>query len=317
MRISIVIPNVNSPIIQDVLASIYRQTGYDQIAEIIVVGRDEVDKIRPHPLVRLVATPKLLTPAEARNLGAELSRGEIIIFMDSDVVLFPSTIVTLGERAGEGYIIGGSVVFETTRYWQLAGNILSFSTTADAMPAESRDYLPTMLLALQHTIWEDVGPFNTDYKDAAGEDTDWALRASRQGYRLLFEPQARCYHRPSRITYSDFGVKMRQYGAAWGQIYLSFMSGQHWNPRYTARGRLEYLRLLLWAAKRCSSAGSIVMIWIDGWIESAALRDVLLLFVQQAYLRRYWYTLPALLLLQREWYRGALQILRQQSERYD
>jgi len=63
--------------------------------EVIVVddcSRDgTVEKVRRYP-VRLLCTAGNAGPSLARNIGADCARGEILVFVDSDVVIRPDTL---------------------------------------------------------------------------------------------------------------------------------------------------------------------------------------------------------------------------------
>ncbi len=68
--ISVIVPCLNDPTIQETLESLYQQQCIKLIREIIVIGQDKGEYIRPHSLLRFIYTPTPLSPAAARNLGA-------------------------------------------------------------------------------------------------------------------------------------------------------------------------------------------------------------------------------------------------------
>lgn len=69
--------------------------------EVIVVddcSRDATAReVQRYP-ARLVRTAGNAGPSRARNIGAECSRGEILVFVDSDVVIHPHTLGRIFER---------------------------------------------------------------------------------------------------------------------------------------------------------------------------------------------------------------------------
>lgn len=78
--------------------------------EVIVVddcSRDgTVDVVRRYP-VKVLCTTGNAGPSLARNLGAECARGEILVFVDSDVVIRPDTLGRILARMEERPELGG------------------------------------------------------------------------------------------------------------------------------------------------------------------------------------------------------------------
>jgi glycosyltransferase involved in cell wall biosynthesis len=311
--ISVVIPSLNAPTIQATLESIYAQRNMALPPEIIVVGQDRGGYIRPDTRLTMIETPQPLAPAAARNYGAALSSGEMIVFVDSDVILLPDTLSTICARLQQYDAVGGSVVLEATEYWQMVRNIMSFFVIMDSHVAELRIFLPSMLIAVRRTSWDMAGGFDTSFSDAAGEDIEWGLRANRKGLRLWFEPTARAWHRPAGVTMRSSLAKMRQYGASWPKVYALGLRKTHQFPYYLPRARIEYLLRLVAIDRHTRLPASLMFFWIWSWIVSVSIRDILLMF-RSAALRHYMYALPGLLLLQFNWYAGLLIALRQSAD---
>ncbi|UCF87559.1 MAG: glycosyltransferase family 2 protein, partial [Nitrospiraceae bacterium] len=87
--LSIVIPTYNaSKFMPNLLDSIFRQAVDD--VEIVIVDDCSTDNtvqvVKQYP-VRVIQMEKNGGPARARNRGVEATRGDIIFFLDSDVVL--------------------------------------------------------------------------------------------------------------------------------------------------------------------------------------------------------------------------------------
>lgn len=95
MNVSVIIPVFNSPAylgrcLEAVLASAY--VGY----ECIVVDDGSTDDTRAvarrFPVKLIVSPGGPYGPAYARNRGAEAARGDILLFVDADVIITPDTI---------------------------------------------------------------------------------------------------------------------------------------------------------------------------------------------------------------------------------
>jgi glycosyltransferase involved in cell wall biosynthesis len=92
--ISIIIPTYNaSSFMPNLLDSIFNQAVADM--EVIIVDDcstdDTVEVVSKHP-VRVIRMEKNGGPARARNRGVQEAKGDIIFFLDSDVVVLDGTI---------------------------------------------------------------------------------------------------------------------------------------------------------------------------------------------------------------------------------
>ena len=87
--VAVVIPSLNSPLIDRVLERVIAQDGAERIAEIIVVGKDQAGLIQEHPLVKLIDTGTPVKAPVARNMGIQATTAQLIIFLDSDCLVEP------------------------------------------------------------------------------------------------------------------------------------------------------------------------------------------------------------------------------------
>ncbi|MBI4844053.1 MAG: glycosyltransferase family 2 protein [Nitrospirae bacterium] len=97
--ISIIIPTYNSSkFIPDLLGSIFKQA-VDDIEVIMVDDRstdNTVELVKQYP-VRLIEMERNGGPAKARNKGVREAKGDIIFFLDSDVIVLEGTIKAVKE----------------------------------------------------------------------------------------------------------------------------------------------------------------------------------------------------------------------------
>jgi glycosyltransferase involved in cell wall biosynthesis len=282
--VSVIIPNLNSPIIDKAVQSILDQVT-DIEFEIIVVGQDAYNRILKDSKVEFIKTRDPTPPAIARNTGVEHSIGDIILFMDADCIANPDLLQKhfnahqdFGER-----LIGGSVSFPQEQYWLLCDNISTFHEYFSSLPAGQRKILPTLNLSLKKTSWERIGGFDRGYPHAAGEDADFSYRASRLNIVPYFYPQACVSHQPNRSTFRAI-------------IHHAFILGRYSikvNPRYYTKqfGSILFRNKILLRLSSPILAASVVF--------------NMLLAERLPF--RYWYTLPIVYLLKIVWCFGAAE----------
>jgi GT2 family glycosyltransferase len=121
---------------------------------------------------------------------------------------------------------------------------------------ETRDipYAMTMML-MRTSIFTDIGMFDAENLPLYGADMDFSLRASKNGYRIIYEPRSKLWHKRhtsvgketpdagsiiSRLKYLTLNYKSSLYWRAYRTITFRHI------PRYLVPIRLLiYLRLLI------------------------------------------------------------------------
>jgi len=197
-RVSVIIPNLDSPTVDRTVDGVFAQRGAVP-DEVIVVGRDGPGRLTGDGRVRRVHTGGPRPPGAARNIGIAAASGDVLVFIDADCDPEPDWLGAHLARHGAGEtVVGGAVCWDADNYWTLSDNVSMFHAYAPGQPAGARPYLPTLNLSVRRGAIDAAGPFDPELP--RGEDLDWTIRLARAGHRPFFEPLARVWHRPARAT---------------------------------------------------------------------------------------------------------------------
>ena len=204
VALSVVIPSLNSRVIDQVITALLPQVQCHGRCDVTVVGKDEGGLVRGSSLVRFIDTGNPVSAAAARNIGARETSGEIICFLDSDCIPQDGWLDSMYHRVDRTECIaGGAMRLGGTDFWMLCGNVSSFHDYSAELAAGQRSYLPSFSLAIQRRLFERIGGFDERFGEAA-EDLDFSVRARNMGIALEFEPAAVVWHLPSRSSLRSF-----------------------------------------------------------------------------------------------------------------
>jgi len=197
--VSIIIPSYNSSrTIERTLDSVISQ-GYSEMKEIIVVDSSDdgltMDIIRKYKnAVRPVFLKDKSSPGQARNLGVKQATGEVLIFIDSDVVLSDGWIGKIIEAYENGKIIGGGgIILDETQAnnWLAIGQyLLQFNEYVAQGKNRKKKFVPSCNLYCSKEIFEKAGGFP---EIRASEDVLFCLKAGEYA-DIWFIPEAKVKH---------------------------------------------------------------------------------------------------------------------------
>lgn len=154
-------------------------------------------------------------PASARNIGACNAVGDFLVFTDDSCQPSRDWLTSLAAQCKryKRCAIGGEVINA------LPDNL--FSTVSqmygDAVYAYfNRQYgdstfLASCNFAVPRGLYQELGGFDTSYPLATGEDREFCDRWLREGYSMLYAPNAQVYH-AHHLTLPKFLKQHFNYG---------------------------------------------------------------------------------------------------------
>ncbi|MFE9402461.1 glycosyltransferase family 2 protein [Streptomyces sp. NPDC006530] len=198
--VSVIIPNYNYGRSIGLCVEAAQNQTYPNI-EIIVIDDCSTDDSAATAAAlgaRVVSTGTNSGVAVARNLGAELARGEVLVFLDSDVAMHPDAVERSVALLTDGV--------DGVKYGAVCGTYEPEPLIRDSLIEEYRslqqyylllksegviDTVHTAILAIRRTVFDEVGPFNPLLRHT--EDQDYGRRISER-YKVLSSLEVRGRH---------------------------------------------------------------------------------------------------------------------------
>jgi GT2 family glycosyltransferase len=136
----------------------------------------------------------------AINAGlAHVPKGRDVILMDDDVFLMPNTFSKVEEMYDKADIFGFKLLYPDGRIQHAGGQFADgklghrFWAQDDIGQAELPVYLAhatTSLIYIKAHVLEKLCGMAMDYPGVQYEDVDFCIRALREGFKILYLPQA-------------------------------------------------------------------------------------------------------------------------------
>jgi glycosyltransferase involved in cell wall biosynthesis len=169
----------------------------NQNFEIIVVDDGSIDntiKIAELFSCKILRMAKNRGPAAARNLGAKEAKGEVLLFIDSDIEIKNNTLDLIIDSLKKYPVVFGI-------YYQKSGvdNLLSlfqnfFAAKSILDTKENTSMFYSYCGAIKKNIFEEAGGFNEDWIHATFEDVELGSRITEKGHQIYLNKNIKLTH---------------------------------------------------------------------------------------------------------------------------
>jgi len=263
VRVSVVIPTYNrSASLQRLLRALGSSAVPAGGMEVVVVddgSTDATTHVAAQAEVHCLTQPNY-GPAAARERGWRSSTGEIVVFLDDDVVPEPEAIVRMVEALDDADGIGAAIM--PLNPDPLIAHYMHVDGLVDhnVRDGEVR-WLITAAAAFKRSALERVGGFDLTFPRAAGEDVDLTLRLIEAGFRLRLETSAIVRH-DHRSRFRQLLGTCYRYGTAYKLLASRHMAhrAQRLRNALLRLSPLEWRRLYLSYRRDASMARSLAFL---------------------------------------------------------
>jgi glycosyltransferase involved in cell wall biosynthesis len=271
--VSVVIPTYERrERLHRVLAALASQQ-LDDPFEVVVVSDGSTDGTVEYlrgddvPLPVVVAEQRNAGPAAARNHGVDLASGDLVVFIDDDVVPAPALLarhVAAHRSLGDDVVVIGPMLEDDaatlspwTRWEQrMLRKQYAAMSAGEWAPTARQFYTGNASLRRAHLLA--AGGFDTRFRRM--EDVELAYRLDGLGLRFVFEPEAVGVHYPERSFEAwvriahDYGendvVFAREHGRPEKVANIGHeFRRRHALVRAAVRGAVPRRRAMAWAAR--------------------------------------------------------------------
>jgi cellulose synthase/poly-beta-1,6-N-acetylglucosamine synthase-like glycosyltransferase len=219
-KVSIVVATLNSEqTIGDCLKSIFELNYPKDLLEVILIdglSRDATVRIAEKYPVKIFTVP-LNAPA-AYNYAIKIINSEVLGLIDADAKVEKEWLNKLVVHLDDPRVAGVSGDIETWNTENAWARSIGYDMkNRYARLGKYASRIATMNLLLKKSVVEELGGFDEGLP--AQYDTDFGFRLTRMGYKIVFEPNAKCYHF-NRSTLRAYFRQQLQYGKNTTKLYF-------------------------------------------------------------------------------------------------
>lgn len=181
--------------------------------EIIVVNDNPKvfpETITIHDRVTVLCNDENMGPAFSRNRGAAVAQGDVLLFLDADVVISPTAFeeIRRGFQDTDSDIIQG-VYMQVPLQCNAVEHYMSCSYQYKIRDIVVPTSVSSFCFAISRQAFDVLGGFDEHIMRATVEDNDLSMRIEKFHYTMMLNPALQCEH--IKRYRSVFRVCVREY----------------------------------------------------------------------------------------------------------
>jgi glycosyltransferase involved in cell wall biosynthesis len=214
-------------LLPQVLAPLVEMQRKGEILEILVVddqSPDDTAETARGLSARVLVTPKNGGPGAARNLAAEHASGDVLWFVDSDVIAKPGNAARIRDAFASpdvGAVFGSYDDAPASKYWfSQYKNLLHHFHHQKG----NRDAVTFWAGcgAVRKDVFLEVGGFDIEtYKVPSIEDIELGYRISGAGHRIVLDPALQCKHLKHWTIRNALETDIFKRALPWARLMIS------------------------------------------------------------------------------------------------
>lgn len=203
--ISVIVPSYQPPV--SYLQVLYQSLLQQDFSDFEVIVVDDCSPEADYGCLqdtrfRVVRMEQNGGPAKCRNRGAELAKGEVLFFTDSDCELAPDTLSQAWEMTRHDPVIMGDTITRAKSGFGKAvaylgfpgGGLLGFEQVWKVDEQGYTDSISSCNLAVRRDFFLESGMFDTSFPVPGGEDTYFAKKIVAKNQKVRYNKEQVVYH---------------------------------------------------------------------------------------------------------------------------
>lgn len=231
--LSIIIPAYNASLSLGRLIESLKKSTFKNF-EVIVGDDASNEQYVVGKTVKIVRLTRNKGPAGARNAAAKRAKGKVLVFLDSDVQVYPDTLGKIAEKFKEdGDLTALTGVWDkhqkTTDFFPQFKALRDWSYWTNERDRDGYYYLfSTRIAAIKRDVFLRLGGFNEAFRQM--EDVEFTYRIAKR-YAIIFAPDVRVHH---------------EFEGFWPVAKKYFWRSFYWSRLWRARHKFDPVATTMW-----------------------------------------------------------------------
>jgi glycosyltransferase involved in cell wall biosynthesis len=225
VRVSIIIPVFNGAATLPLCLQAVMNS-HCQIDECLVIDDGSTDasvSIATQLGATVLSTGGRFGPAKARNLGARCATGDLLVFIDADVLVHSDALGRIVERFNAEPELDAMIgAYDNAP--SDPGFVSQFKNLMHAFVHQSGNREASTFWcgcgAVKRSVYLELGGLDESYRCPSIEDIEFGVRMLRSGRKLALDPQVQCKHLKVWTFWNLLRTDVMQRGIPWTELIL-------------------------------------------------------------------------------------------------